>query len=30
MEDSAKQPLMADASLYNGQPTDTGLKNVGV
>ena len=24
MEDSAKQPLMADASLYNGQPTDTG------
>ena len=25
MEDSANQPLMADASLYNGQPTDTGL-----
>ena len=24
MEDSAKQPLMAEASLYNGQPTDTG------
>lgn len=24
MEDSANQPLMADASLYNGQPTDTG------
>ena len=24
MEDSAIQPLMADASLYNGQPTDTG------
>ena len=23
MEDSANQPLMADASLYNGQPTDT-------
>ena len=25
MEDNTKQPLMADASLYNGQPTDTGL-----
>ena len=25
MEDNAKQPLTADASLYNGQPTDTGL-----
>lgn len=24
MEDSANQPLMADASLYNRQPTDTG------
>ena len=24
MENSANQPLMADASLYNGQPTDTG------
>ena len=24
MEDNAKQPLTADASLYNGQPTDTG------
>ncbi len=24
MEDSANQPLMADASLYNGQPSDTG------
>lgn len=24
MEDSANQPLMANASLYNGQPTDTG------
>ena len=24
MEDSANQPLIADASLYNGQPTDTG------
>lgn len=24
MEDSANLPLMADASLYNGQPTDTG------
>ena len=24
MEDSANQPLMADASLYNGQPTGTG------
>lgn len=24
MEDSANQPLMTDASLYNGQPTDTG------
>lgn len=24
MKDSANQPLMADASLYNGQPTDTG------
>ena len=24
MEDSANQPVMADASLYNGQPTDTG------
>ena len=24
MEDNTKQPLMADASLYNGQPTDTG------
>ena len=24
MEDSANQPLMADASLNNGQPTDTG------
>ena len=24
MEDSANQPLMADASLYNEQPTDTG------
>lgn len=24
MEDSANQPLMADASLYNGQPTDIG------
>ena len=24
MEDSTKQPLTADASLYNGQPTDTG------
>ena len=25
MEDDTKQPLMANASLYNGQPTDTGL-----
>lgn len=25
MEDNTKQPLTADASLYNGQPTDTGL-----
>jgi transcription antitermination factor NusG len=25
LEDNTKQPLMADASLYNGQPTDTGL-----
>ena len=25
MEDNIKQPLTADASLYNGQPTDTGL-----
>ena len=25
MEDITKQPLTADASLYNGQPTDTGL-----
>ena len=25
MEDNTKQPLMADASLYNGQPTDTGF-----
>ena len=24
MEDDTKQPLTADASLYNGQPTDTG------
>ena len=24
MEDHTKQPLTADASLYNGQPTDTG------
>ena len=24
MEDSTKQPLTADASLYNGQPSDTG------
>ena len=24
MEDTTKQPLTADASLYNGQPTDTG------
>lgn len=24
MEDSANQPFMAEASLYNGQPTDTG------
>ena len=24
MEDSTQQPLTADASLYNGQPTDTG------
>lgn len=24
MEDNTKQPLIADASLYNGQPTDTG------
>ena len=24
MEDSTTQPIMADASLYNGQPTDTG------
>lgn len=24
MEDNAKQPFTADASLYNGQPTDTG------
>ena len=24
MKDSTKQPLTADASLYNGQPTDTG------
>ena len=24
MEDNTKQPLAADASLYNGQPTDTG------
>lgn len=24
MEDNTKQPLTADASLYNGQPTDTG------
>ena len=25
MEDNAKQPLTVDASLYNGQPSDTGL-----
>lgn len=25
MEDNTKQPLTADASLYNGRPTDTGL-----
>ena len=25
MEDNSKQPLTANASLYNGQPTDTGL-----
>ena len=25
MEDTTNQPLTADASLYNGQPTDTGL-----
>ena len=25
MEDNTKQPLTADASLYNGQPSDTGL-----
>ena len=25
MEDTTNQPSMADASLYNGQPTDTGL-----
>ena len=25
MEDNTKQPLTSDASLYNGQPTDTGL-----
>ena len=25
MEDNTKQPQVADASLYNGQPTDTGL-----
>ena len=25
MENNTKQPLTADASLYNGQPTDTGL-----
>ena len=25
MEDTTKQPLTADASLYNGQPIDTGL-----
>ena len=25
MEDSTQQPLTADASLYNGQPSDTGL-----
>ena len=25
MEDNTRQPLTADASLYNGQPTDTGL-----
>ena len=25
MEDNTKQPLTADASLYNGQPIDTGL-----
>ena len=25
MEDVINQPLMADASLYNGQPNDTGL-----
>ena len=25
MEDNTKQPLTANASLYNGQPTDTGL-----
>ena len=24
MEDNTKQPLTANASLYNGQPTDTG------
>lgn len=24
LEDYSKQPFMADASLYNGQPTDTG------
>ena len=24
LEDNTKQPLTADASLYNGQPTDTG------
>lgn len=24
MEDNIKQPLTADVSLYNGQPTDTG------
>ncbi|WP_308232015.1 hypothetical protein, partial [uncultured Prevotella sp.] len=25
MEDTTNQPPTADASLYNGQPTDTGL-----
>ena len=25
LEDNTKQPLTADASLYNGQPTGTGL-----
>lgn len=30
MEDTTNQPSMADASLYNGQPTDTGLSCPGV